>query len=460
MTLDSGKAVGPPPDAAARSPWLKNLAWAIGGAAGILLLLWIGGWLGTQAEGNRSVPRLTNAIQVTSAIGVEAAPTWSPDGRALAYTAAGDIWVISARGGEPVNRTEDPAGGNRWPAWSPDGEQIAYWSDREGGGYFVIPALGGAPRKVMSVSARRHVVPAWSPDGRTLSVVDREEDDVVLKSVSLASRESSSVVLPGVNIFRFDPSISPDGRTVTYVDATGVARLESNVTRLWLMNLESGRAIPVTSGQTQVWTPSWSRDGRTLYVISNRGGTMDLWQHSIGSDGVPEGDPLPVTLGIEMRDATFSPDGAKLAYSRGRTVGNLWRIPVLDERLATWSDAEQLTFDRARAGVGGVSRDGRTLLFSSDRSGNLELYKMSLMGGETVQLTTSPSPDWAPRLSPDGDEVVFYSFRSGNRDLWILPLNGDPARQLTDGRATGSEFQFPAWSPDGAMVAAVRSSGG
>ena len=77
--LESGKTVGTLPDTAARSPWLQNLTWAIGATAGLLLLLWVGGWLGTRAEGRRSAPRLTNAIQVTSAIGVETAPTWSPD---------------------------------------------------------------------------------------------------------------------------------------------------------------------------------------------------------------------------------------------------------------------------------------------------------------------------------------------------------------------------------------------
>ena len=67
---------------------------------------------------------------------------------------------------------------------------------------------------------------------------------------------------------------------------------------------------------------------------------------------------------------TLAPDGTRLAYSRGRAIRNIFRAPILSERVATWDDAEQITFDEAQNEHFDLSPDGTTLLVSSDRSGN------------------------------------------------------------------------------------------
>jgi TolB protein len=182
---------------------------------------------------------------------------------------------------------------------------------------------------------------------------------------------------------------------------------------------------------------------------------MDLWQQPMRPDGTPKDDPRPVTAGIGMRRAKFSPDGTKLAYSRGRRVANLWRVPILEDRPATWLDAEQLTFDQAYIEAVDVSRDGERLVFMSDRSGHFDIWTLSLGGGEMAQVTSDPTPDWWPKWSPDGAEIAFQSYRSGNREIWVIPMNGGPARQLTDGKAAGVESYQPAWSPDGREIAFV-----
>ena len=67
----------------------------------------------------------------------------------------------------------------------------------------------------------------------------------------------------------------------------------------------------------------------------------------LSEDAIPEGPPLALTVGIGMRTAAFSPDETKLAYLKGRWVANVWRVPILTDRVATWDDAQQLTFDEA-----------------------------------------------------------------------------------------------------------------
>jgi Tol biopolymer transport system component len=149
----------------------------------------------------------------------------------------------------------------------------------------------------------------------------------------------------------------------------------------------------------------------------------------------------------------FSPDGTKLAYARGGRISNVWRLPILPDRPATWADAVRVTSERAFIEFVDVSPDGRQLAISSDRRGNQDLWVLPATGGDMTPLTTDPTPDWLPRWSPDGSRIVFYAYRSGNRDVWVMPARGGPARQLTSDPATD---WFPMWSPpDGREIAFI-----
>jgi Tol biopolymer transport system component len=139
-----------------------------------------------------------------------------------------------------------------------------------------------------------------------------------------------------------------------------------------------------------------------------------------------------------------------LLYSKGGPQYNIWRVPIFTDRPAHWDDAQQVTFEQANLEYIDISPDGQWFLFSSDRSGNQDIWRMAVGGGEIQPITTNPAPDWFPRWSPDGRMIAFYSARSGNRDIWVMPAEGGPAQQLTDHEALD---WMPAWSPDGQMVA-------
>jgi Tol biopolymer transport system component len=127
------------------------------------------------------------------------------------------------------------------------------------------------------------------------------------------------------------------------------------------------------------------------------------------------------------------------------------------ESRRTWADAEQVTFDQAFIEYMDVSADGQQIVVSSDRTGNQDLWVMPASGGAMRQLTTEPTPDWAPRFSPDGESVAFYSYRTGNRDMWIVPTAGGLARQMT--RHPGYDGD-PTWSPDGEEIAFMSDRSG
>lgn len=100
-----------------------------------------------------------------------------------------------------------------------------------------------------------------------------------------------------------DLSWSLDGRFFAFVRA--VSRNES-VTRLWVMRSSDGEAFPVNDGTSGDWSPTWSPDSRSFYFLSTRGGSMDLWQRSIGVDGRPAGESVALTVGVGMQQAALT----------------------------------------------------------------------------------------------------------------------------------------------------------
>ncbi len=402
------------------------------------------------------VPQLTNPIQVTSAIGVEDHPTWSPDNATIAYEAneSGnwDIWLVRIAGGAAVNWTSNSAGDDRYPSWSPDGRSIAFWSDREGGGYYVVPALGGAAtRLIASVGTNPYAysAPEWSSDGTQLAAViytiDGSRVEPSVEIVSIVTRQSRTMTLPGTEESRLDLSWSPDGRFLAYVDA---AQQQSEVTRVRVLRLADGAGFEMTDARSNVRRPRWSPDGQYLFFTCNCVGPTDLWRRRV-EDGLPVGEAERVTTGLEVRDISFSRDGSRVAYSKGRWVSNFWRVPILENRPATWGDAEQVTFDQAYVEFLGISPDGQRVVYSSDRTGNQDIWMMPI-GGQPTQLTADPAPDWAPDWSPDGDRLAFYSYRTGDRELWTMPAGGGPATQLTRSKGLDAGAE---WSPDGRDIA-------
>jgi Tol biopolymer transport system component len=462
--FESGNAVPaqPPHDKTGRGlriAWTLGSIVVVGGAAGL--------WLSRSpwGTGRETVPRLQNAIQVTSSSSaVERYPTWSPDGQRLAYEASElgylsdnnhDIWVVQVGSGEPVNLTKTSDADDRRPSWSPDGREIAFLSNREGGwGVFAMPAIGGTARQLLalpaSFSGTSQSAPQWSQDGTKMFVLANDDDRNVVITLSLESLNSTLVSLPRHESPRcWDLSVRPDGGRFAYLEAGGGG---PEVSRLWTIPASGGEATPLTDGRTAVWSPTWSADGRTIFYVSNRGGSMDLWQQPVADDGKPFGEAIFLTQGVGMTSASFSRNGARLAYGKGGRVGNVWRLPILSDRPATWADAMRVTSEHAFIEFVDVSPDGQKLAVSSDRRGNQDLWVLPAAGGEMTQLTRDPTPDWNPRWSPDGRELLFYALRSGNRDIWAMPSSGGPARQLT---SRPEVDWYPTWSPDGHEIAYV-----
>ena len=458
-------AGGPSPSApapVARTARPRVVLWL--SAAAVLAVVAAVAYIATSGPGQPApLPRLASPAQLTSAVGAETDPTWSPDGRVVAYTSdeAGnfDVWVSQIGNREAVNRTADSLGTDRFPRWSPDGQWIAFASLHDGPGYSVMAAVGGAARKLASVppAMRDPGAPVWSPDSKEIAYALGQRTGPWIEILTLATGASRKLAVPQFprNNVIWDLAWSPDGRWLAYGRGLSSA---SSTYELWVTRVADGVSAQLSDGKRWDVSPSWSPDSRGIYFVSDRAGTADLWCQLITVDGQPAGPAQQVTAGVGMLKAVVSPDGRRLAYAKGSTTSKIFRIPLVAETPATWSDAVQVVAEEAAIDHVDVSPDGRRLVVSVDRGGNFDLFVLSAEGGAMQQIAAEPAQDNGPRWKPtDGTEIVFYSQRTGKREVWVTPPGAGQARQVTRGN---TDNYYPAWSRDGRDIAFVKYGSG
>ena len=174
-------------------------------------------------------------------------------------------------------------------------------------------------------------------------------------------------------------------------------------------------------------SPVWSPDGHWLYYVSNRRGRGDVYAQAMRGNGHPSGAPVRLTTGLGAQSLSMSADGAHFAYGVYTARSNIWSLPIPGSPPITAADATPVTTGTQIVENLRVSRDGKWLLYDSNRSGNADIYRVPVNGGEPDRITTDPADDFAPDLSPDDQEVAFHSWRAGSRDIYVQPLDGRPA---------------------------------
>ncbi|HEY3012620.1 MAG TPA: protein kinase [Gemmatimonadales bacterium] len=423
---------------------------------GFLVLVGIGVLLARRSP----VPplELGRRTQVTLDPGLEVNPALSPDGKFLAYAAGTTretkLFVRQLDAGSTVPITPGVAGNLRRPLWSPDGTRIAFQSPR---GIEIIGALGGLPK--LLVAGKGQELPAdfaWSPDGGTVAY--RFRDTLYTRPLDGGASHRIATAFE-----LHSPAWSPDGRWIAYVsgnrDFVSATAYFGNLapSAVWLAPAAGGRPIQLTDNRSLNTSPIWLPRGRQLLFVSNRDGGRDIYRLALRSSGEPRDTPRRLTTGLNAHSISLSGDGKRLAYSVYTETANAWSLPIPQREPVSISRATPVTTGNQIIETVSVSPDGRWMAFDSDRSGNQDIYKMPLAGGEPEQLTTDPQDDFAPAWSPDGTEIAFHSFRNGNRDIFIVPAAGGPAEPVV---VTPAQERGPAWSPDGNRLVFASNQGG
>jgi serine/threonine protein kinase/WD40 repeat protein len=379
--------------------------------------------------------------EITHDPGLEVDPDISPDGKMVAFVTGpvGQMQLVvrQVTGGRPIAITQDFSGGQRWPRWSPEGDQLAFYSE---GSIYVVPAFGGIPRRIIDDSTGSSAYsPAWSPDGSKMAFVQHE----AIHLFDLETGESEKIKdIQEAHCL----SWSPDASKIAYVSGNAYfvwgnidipeisMSLIGNIapSSIQILSLADRSTNQVTGYESMDMSPVWTPDGKQLLFISDRGGARDIYAVPLASSGQPKAPPARLTTGLDAHTISISQDGKKLVYSVFNFSSNIWSIHIPEKEALSVSQAEQITKGDQIIETVQVSHDGQWLVFDSDMSGNQDIYKMPVAGGEPIQLTTHPSGDFAPSWSPDGEEIAFHSFREGNRDIYVMSKDGESIEPITD----------------------------
>ena len=463
-------------------------------------------------------------VRLTTSDADESQPQWSPDGQSIVFRSerdGGGLFVIPAGGGAERNVSSF----GYEPIWSPDGTLILFKRSAvlpDLPTIYVVGLDGKPPRSVRPdlLAQFRALHAAWHPDGRRISVWGTTgEGDVRFLTVPL---DAGSVTTPeiaarvrqdlaGVSAGRFawTPSrrfiyfeglagdtqnvwrITVDPVTEKWVDGperlTTGAGEETNVavspdgtkvvftatssrTRLWAFPFDStrghitGEPYPISNGSTGEVDFDAQADGSKVAYRTVRAGRSELWERSIA-----EGRERLVLSSADWRmiKPRWSPDGAKLAFSRCTTRGSSLAIGIIN----TDGSGERILTKPGQVDMQGFdwSRDGQTIL-GACRFSPSERYSTCLIpvssaneaGDATVRVIASdPRRNlFNQRFSPDQRWITFLAHDlsyASTSTVYVTRANGGAWRAITDGTWFDDK---PRWGPDGRVLYFVSNRTG
>jgi Tol biopolymer transport system component len=434
------------------------------GAAALALVAFVGIALTRGPDTTGGMERYRFTPFATDS-GYQASPSWSPDGKTLAYVAAVDgvLQVFTKALGSPNRGQVTHAQYDcQNPFWSPDGTRLYYVSlARDRSGLWSVSAVGGAPELVMENVMRA----AISPDGRTLAMFRSagDSDYASVYSLWLSSPPESAPVRYSTPPFGNETFLdgilrfSPDGARI------GAWFIRNSVTRpLGTGAVPEFWILPTTGGPPQL-KPSvtkdypsfgifaapfaWLADGR--HIVSAlpfpRPG-VHLWVRDTESSA----SQLVTGGGSIESDPAVAPGGGRLAVTFQEANYDVYRLSLGERAIEPVLSSSRNEMDPAWSPV-------RSLLaFTTDRSGVDEIWLRSESGDFERPLATSQDFKdstyilGTPAFSPDGQSIAYFRESAFGNHIWISPVAGGPPVRLVENT---NEQQQPAWSPDGKWIA-------
>ena len=413
--------------------------------AGLVILSPVGNCLGAATA-------QTNA---PSACAIDARMLRYPDVSAtqIAFAYAGDIWVASKSGGA-AQRLSSPKGEETFPRFSPDGSQIAFSGNYDGNiDIYVVPATGGLPKRLTFHGAPDRML-EWYPDGKSIlfatSRTSEKERFNQLYKISVNGGLPEKLPVP----YGEFGAISPDGKTLAYipisVDFRTWKRYRGGMNpAIWLFNLETYAAKNITGNDAANSLPMWH--GSTLFFLSDRDKNKraNIWAYDLKKEKFRQ------ITAFEEFDVHFPSIGPQeIVFENG---GRLYLLNLADEKYSEVSI--QVLTDRATlkprledvskaVREPDVSPAGKRAVFEARG----EIFTVPAEHGVVRNLTRSSGiAERFPAWSPDGKMIAYFSDRTGEYQLTIRPADGSGQEEVLTQFGPGFRYR-PFWSPDSKKI--------
>lgn len=378
-------------------------------------------------------------------------PTISPSGELLAFVRleadGASVWVKPVSSDNPVQILPLSSKGYRSLAFSPDGRNL-FFRNENANSILQTSVFGGTPKKV---AENVHSDFSFSPDGKKIVFIRRDltRNAFLLISVNIDGTEETELsVKTSPEDFKGSPAWSPDGSEIAVI--AGIK--DQLLPKLLSINLKNKNETPIETPKWRAITRIiWTADGKNLIVSARDANeaTSQVWLLSY-----PKSEVRRLTNDLESYFWLSISNDNKLVTRQQRIVTHLWHFPELDEKKALQITNGERNFD----GFAGLAWTADRKIIYCARNGNItDLYKINPDGTERIQLTDKTGQENAnPVVTADGKYIVFASNRSGNMQIWRIDADGRNPKQLTFGETATENSNYPSVSAQNSEVFFIR----
>lgn len=382
------------------------------------------------------------------------------NGTDVVFTYAGDLYKAPLSGGE-AQRLTSHIGYEIFPRFSPDGKSIAFTGQYDGNTeVYLIPAEGGEPKRLTYTSTNsrddlgdrmgpNNVAMTWTRDGKQIVYRNRIGDgfEGKLWSISKDGGMSEALPLPEGGFCCY----SPDGKKLAY---NRVFREFRNwkyyrggmADDIWIYDPQAKKVTNITNNVAQDIFPMWIGD--EIFFASDRDMTMNLFVYNTKT-----GTTEKVTNYTDYDVKFPSTDGTTIVYEQG---GYLYKldpktrksekisITLNSDNVDARSEQKHVSDDLTAASL---SADGKRVVVTARG----EVFDVPVQKGVTRNITRTPGAhereaEWAP----DGKYIAYISDRTGETEVWLEAAEGGEPIQLTKNNDT--YIRSIQWSPDSKSI--------
>jgi eukaryotic-like serine/threonine-protein kinase len=394
--------------------------------------------------GRVTAPRSEGSIRVsTLSQGTrDSEPAVSPDGRLVTFSAVRQkgqgIWLM-----DMVTRSEVKLTGeaDHLPRFTPDGGSILFTRQESGTqSLWRVPVIGGTPRLLMEHASDADP----SPDGHWIAYVSGSTDSAGVRAQLMVANPDGTgarELWSMGSVTLASPRWSPDSRRISLV----ISGSQNTPNAVIIVDAPKGSSRLYRAPTGAVLSNAvWEGPANRLIVAEG-----------VGVTAVQRGAPGRL-LRLDTRSGKYRPLGwlenfpsvidllpdGRLVLSSLLARQNLREVALDARRLVDGrSLTSGLTIDRQPV----YSPDGRSVMFSSNRGGTLDLWELALETGELHRVTDDPADDWDPAYSTDGQSIAWCSARSGAYEIWTARRDGSAPRQVSH---DSLDAENPSISPD------------
>jgi Tol biopolymer transport system component/DNA-binding winged helix-turn-helix (wHTH) protein len=367
----------------------------------------------------------------------------------------------------PMGRLTAYEGDERDPSWSPDGTRVAFAREVVGGGGGIYVTYNGSTAPML-VAETDGVVrsPRWLPtDGSQIAFLEQRDqtsfDLMLVSALGGKPRQHASARMPLLSTVDGFPLLAwtRDGTRLLFTSLREGSEPKP-VYAFHLLTLGTGsiEPFPLAADADQFDTsPAFSPDGARLAFTRYRSGQRlpQLMVQQLGPDLTPQGLPWPVPgvpPGI-VKSPSWSPDGNRLMF-------------VVNNQVYEWREggSTKLVYNTSllTGGLDVTWRDGSARAAIAFAAGDVDIWALRVdpvthtaVGAPTRRIH-STAGERHPRFSPDGLKLAFTSVMSGYPVIYVSEVNGENPRALSDIKET--IVSSPDWSHDSKQIVFYTSA--